>query len=430
MTSVHQPTSHPSSHQDYSDDINQDIMATSLHLKFPHIPEPLTIPSEHTFSAHTQHHIFDLPMAPLSGTPSLLMTPYTGESGSGSGSGFFSDLIEHSDKSTEPSPLFTPTSNFSMMQAHHQSIADRWLATYASDDDSTSDIDGHNRHDSVFSDDFSFSSPTVSPSPAIAPYDLVAPALRGSQMMQTGFSIDPAEMTYDTAHSDPAKHAAMLEAAHSQVFSNMIRDVDVGLFNSELDEAAWAVVANMPHPHHAASVPPQSTQRKLQPSMLPHDHLTRDYSQSPYPRQQNRSSAPPQILKCPHQPCNKTFTRLTNLKAHLRSHSPTKPFDCTRCTRSFSRKHDLQRHMRVHTGDKPYVCACCKKSFARTDALKRHFRIEQVCRDSPEVKAMKRGRRYAMQAKTENEEGQQQGQDQDQDDVDVDDDMDDMSAFQ
>lgn len=71
-----------------------------------------------------------------------------------------------------------------------------------------------------------------------------------------------------------------------------------------------------------------------------------------------------------------------------------RPYPCSMCKRAFARKHDLQRHIRVHTGDKPYVCPCCKKAFARTDALKRHLRMEDHCRGSQEVQAMKEtGRR-------------------------------------
>ncbi|KAI9322388.1 hypothetical protein BX666DRAFT_1835972, partial [Dichotomocladium elegans] len=62
---------------------------------------------------------------------------------------------------------------------------------------------------------------------------------------------------------------------------------------------------------------------------------------------------------------------------------------CYLCSRAFARKHDLQRHIRVHTGAKPYACLCCKKAFARTDALKRHLRMEEACRTSPEIQAMK-----------------------------------------
>ncbi|CAJ0764320.1 23163_t:CDS:2 [Entrophospora sp. SA101] len=102
-----------------------------------------------------------------------------------------------------------------------------------------------------------------------------------------------------------------------------------------------------------------------------------------------------QVIKCPQANCPKTFTRMYNLKAHLRSHSPARPYQCTMCPRSFSRKHDLQRHIRVHTGVKPYVCPCCHKAFARTDALRRHFKMEETCRNSPEVQNMKTRKRYS-----------------------------------
>lgn len=73
-----------------------------------------------------------------------------------------------------------------------------------------------------------------------------------------------------------------------------------------------------------------------------------------------------------------------------------KTFACCVCLRSFARKHDLQRHIRVHTGAKPYSCLSCTKAFARTDALKRHLRMEETCRMSPVIQAMKNtgNRRY------------------------------------
>ncbi|CAG8517581.1 8526_t:CDS:1 [Paraglomus brasilianum] len=112
-------------------------------------------------------------------------------------------------------------------------------------------------------------------------------------------------------------------------------------------------------------------------------------------QQQQPTQQQQQMIKCPHEDCPKTFSRLYNLKAHLRSHSPARPYQCPMCPRSFSRKHDLQRHIRVHTGVKPYQCPCCHKAFARTDALRRHFKMEETCRSSPEVQNMKTRRRYS-----------------------------------
>ncbi|KDN52826.1 A designed zinc finger protein bound To Dna, partial [Tilletiaria anomala UBC 951] len=79
-------------------------------------------------------------------------------------------------------------------------------------------------------------------------------------------------------------------------------------------------------------------------------------------------------VRCPYPGCNKTFAknRMYNLKAHLRSHSQVKPFQCLSCSRAFSRKHDLERHSRTHTGDKPYICEACGSGFPRSDALRRH----------------------------------------------------------
>ncbi|ORX58910.1 hypothetical protein DM01DRAFT_250375 [Hesseltinella vesiculosa] len=90
-----------------------------------------------------------------------------------------------------------------------------------------------------------------------------------------------------------------------------------------------------------------------------------------------------------HSP--QTYGKLLPGSQHL-----GRPFGCLHCPRAFARKHDLQRHERVHTGAKPYLCVACKKAFARTDALKRHLRVEEVCRFSPEVQALKNAgkRRY------------------------------------
>lgn len=97
-----------------------------------------------------------------------------------------------------------------------------------------------------------------------------------------------------------------------------------------------------------------------------------------------------------YQPTTHTMARHQSVPTlyHLLPPSPpptsdNRPYQCHLCSRSFARKHDLQRHIRVHTGDKPYACLCCKKAFARTDALKRHLRMEEVCRTSPQIQAMK-----------------------------------------
>ena len=46
--------------------------------------------------------------------------------------------------------------------------------------------------------------------------------------------------------------------------------------------------------------------------------------------------------ECPS--CGRIFTRLYNLKSHIRSHQNYRPFKCVLCPASFTRNHDLNRY--------------------------------------------------------------------------------------
>ncbi|XP_050674147.1 zinc finger protein 664-like isoform X2 [Leptidea sinapis] len=92
-----------------------------------------------------------------------------------------------------------------------------------------------------------------------------------------------------------------------------------------------------------------------------------------------------------------------NLVTHMRSHSDTLEFKCSRCPAAYKTpgalrvhtdKHDnnprhrcefcqrrfyhasvLLKHRRVHTGIKPYVCKICSKAFTGQHNLKVHMRV-------------------------------------------------------
>lgn len=59
------------------------------------------------------------------------------------------------------------------------------------------------------------------------------------------------------------------------------------------------------------------------------------------------------------QVCSRVFTRIDNLREHLRGHmgQPTrrKDYQCPYCEKSFYGSSLLNIHIRTHTGEKPFL---------------------------------------------------------------------------
>lgn len=77
-------------------------------------------------------------------------------------------------------------------------------------------------------------------------------------------------------------------------------------------------------------------------------------------------------FQCPV--CPKAFAEKTVLNKHVVAHSGLKAFQCDTCGKSFTERSHLVRHQRVHTGERPFACVICGKSFSQKVVLTKHIR--------------------------------------------------------
>ena len=73
--------------------------------------------------------------------------------------------------------------------------------------------------------------------------------------------------------------------------------------------------------------------------------------------------------------CSKTFKKKALLKRHMQTHSTEKPYKCehTNCGKAFKNQSQLYNHIqRVHFKQTKHKCTICDKTFTRIDNMKRH----------------------------------------------------------
>ncbi|KAI5693783.1 hypothetical protein M8J75_005632 [Diaphorina citri] len=106
------------------------------------------------------------------------------------------------------------------------------------------------------------------------------------------------------------------------------------------------------------------------------------------PRKRNRKprigerACMPLIHECPT--CGKKWRTVSELNAHIQTHSDLRPFVCEICGQGYKMRKALLVHVGMHNGIHPFICHFCNKSFTQKVGLEKHINRHIV---SPSVRS-------------------------------------------
>nr|XP_055065958.1 zinc finger protein 236-like isoform X1 [Misgurnus anguillicaudatus] len=156
--------------------------------------------------------------------------------------------------------------------------------------------------------------------------------------------------------------------------------------DSEIDGDQEASSESQKHVEHICNICSQSfpTETQLQRHLRDHEFNDKPYRCDQCPMSYNveynldlhKSTHTTNEPKCPV--CQKKFSRVASLKAHVMVHEKEENFLCSECGDEFILQSQLSLHLEEHrqelSGTKLYTCKTCSKDFTAHNQLKEHLK--------------------------------------------------------